>query len=418
MKTFLSSAIALTALGTTVLAAPDPAPSNESDWARLDREIGELSASLNRPASGTNVGGLVRAYYAHSTDDAFEQNGAPNTSVNSGGNLSALWLKDVDLFAEGSVAEYDWRISFDLKPVGTASSRGTALLEDAYARWNVGGGVNLTVGQFKAPTTRSTAVRKENLVLPDRTFVGQILEFWDPGAMVTGNWRHFGGFVAVQNGADGAVEEHLYVTRAEVKLNGGTGRVEGGFGAPSGVAATGGLFWLQDGMNANGGHAVGGDVSLTVGPFGAHVEVVEFDGELLGDAASGNSKIVGDSANDFNFLGAALIPLNYVENNMVRDATVWSSTLSCLIEAIDVEVAARFEVYDDPGNTRSATVGANWYRSGKNAVWHVGVTQVRSNDPIPGGGGNGTAVNGPAEGVGDATLFQVGLSVGMSTANI
>jgi hypothetical protein len=407
MKTLFSSALALTTLGATALAAPDPAPSSESDWARLDREIGELTASLGRPQSGTNVGGLVRTYYARSSDDAFEQ-GPVGASVNSGNmnHLGAFLLKDVDLFAEGSVAEYDWRINVDFDD-------GDAWLEDAYGRYNIGGGFNLVVGQFKAPTTRSASIHPENLVLPDRTYLGQILDFWDPGAMVTGDWKHFGAFASVQNGADGNIDHHIYAGRLEYRLGGGAGRVEGAFGAPTGCAGSFGAFGLAERSDFSTGHLYGADGSFTSGPFAAHAEVAHVEGELLSDGT--NSKTLGDDTTPgFDFFGATMLPLNYAEAGNVEDVTLWNTTLSFLIEAIDVELVGRFELYDDPGNTRSATVGANWYRSGKNAVWHAGVTQIRSNDPQA----QPSAVNGVAEGVGDATLFQVGLSLGMSTANL
>lgn len=414
MKTLFTRALAFTALGSTALAGPDPVTS-ESDWARLDREIGELSTALNRQGTGTNVGGLIRAFYARSVADAFEQ-GDPNMSVNSGGNLGGVDLKEIDIFAEGSVAEYDWRINVDV-------DSGTATLEDAYGRWNFAEGFNLVFGQFKAPTTRSAAVYPENQILPDRTFLGQVLDFWNPGAMLTGDWDMFGAFISAQNGADGLADDNFYAARAEVRLNGGTGRrVEGAFGAKSDLAATAGAFWFAD-ENTDGrgstGHGAGADVNVTFAPVSFQVEVAHIEGEVLADKTTGRSRHLGDSTNGFlNHLGPTIIPLNYAENGSIEDVTIYSSTASCMVDALDVELIARFEIYDDPGNSRSATVGANWYRSGKNAVWHAGITQVSSNEPISNAAGNGTMVNGAGEGIGDATLFQVGLSLGRSTANL
>lgn len=410
MKSLLTSSLALVAIGATAQAAVDPTPeSTESEWARLDREIGDLAASIRRPASGTNVGGLVRTYFARSNDSdaAFNLNATGTSqSVNSGNQVGGFHMKDVDLWAEGSVAEYDWRINIDYFD-------SSIVLEDAYVRWNCQSGVNVVFGQFKAPILRSNTVYPENQVLPDRTFLGQIFDVWDTGVMVTGDWKSLGAFLSVQNGFDGAVEELLVAGRAEYRLFGGTGRVEGAFGAGDDTRATVGAMWLKDSSNQVEGNAFGGDVNVTSGPFALHGEIAHVEGSLLANAATGATRIGGN-----NYLGQAFVPINFAEQSgaafVVDDATIWSGTASFMVEAIDTEFVVRFESLDDPGNTRLATVGANWHHSGKNAVWHLGVTQVSSNNPQA----SPSAGNLPNEGVGDATLLQAGLSLGMSTSNI
>jgi hypothetical protein len=412
MKTLFTSALAFAAVGSAVHAT-EPAPPEESDWARLDREIGELATSLNRRASETNVGGLVRVFYAQSSDKAFELDpSGDDFLVNSGDDLGGFELFDVDVFAEGSVNDqYDWRISFDL-------AEGDADLEDAFARLNSGQGYELLVGSFKAPVLQSNRVDPENQLFASRTFVGQILDFWDAGAMVAGSWDSLAGFFSIQNGADSRKDDLLISGRAELNLNGGTGRVMGAWGADDDLAATIGGMWMKDESDLSEGDVFGADASVTLGIFSVHGEIVHFDGDILADAGTGVSNIAGGFGGGSDFLGKVMLPLNYAETVggafEVDDALMWNGTASVLLENMDLELALRYEVYDDPGNTRSATLGANWYRNGRNAMWQAGLMQVTSN----GVQAVSTPVNGKDEGVDDATLFYVGLSVGTTTKNI
>lgn len=415
MKTLFSSALAFAALGATAHAT-DPAVEAgpaESDWARLDREIGELSSSLSRQASETNVGGLIRVLYARSHDRAFELNAAGTaSSVNSGNDIGGFAFSEVDLFAEGSInEEYDWRIQVDL-------DGGAARLEDAYGRYK-GQGYDLTGGQFKAPVLQSNRVYPENQLMMFRTFIGQIFDFWNTGAMVSTSYEQFRAFFAVQNGADAVAEDLLFSSRVEFNLNGGTGDLEGAWGADDEVAATFGAMWFKDETDFAEGDAFGADVSVTAGIFSFHGEIVNFDGPLLANATTGTSNIpAGFGGAGGAIFGPVFLPINYAEASgggfRVDNPTLWNSTASVLLEQLDLELGLRLEVYDDPGNTRSATLHANWYRSGRNAVWQAGVSQISSNGVQSAASG----VNGTAEGIDDATLIYVGLSLGASTKNI
>ncbi|MFT5287665.1 MAG: hypothetical protein ACI8TQ_003853 [Planctomycetota bacterium] len=425
MNTLFTSALALATLGTITHATPDPKPEpavtfniTDSDWDRLDSEINSLATSVRRPSTGTNVGGLLRTYYSRSNSAAFELDNTDDSidnGVASGTDLDGFDLKEAEVYAEGSVAEYDWRVNFDYRD-------DTVLLEDAFARWNYGNGINIVIGQFKAPILRSSGISSENLLLPDRTFAGQIFDFYDAGVMLTADLNSVGGFFAIQNGEGGEREGLLYSGRAEYRLFGGTGRLEGAFGSSGDVRATVGAMMLKDSTDGVNGTAWGGDVNVTAGPVALHAEVVHFAGELLADPnavtgppggpmgnLNGTSRISGN-----NLFGGTMIPINFAENGSVENVLMWSSTLSFMIEAIDVELGVRVEGYDDPGDTRSATIGANWYRSGKNVVWHAGVTQLNSNNS----GSINSEGNTGSEGLGDATLFQVGLSVGMHTSSL
>jgi hypothetical protein len=419
MNTLFTSTLALVALGTLAHATTDPEPtpavsfnSTDSDWDRLDSEINSLATSVRRPSTGTNVGGLLRTYYARSDSAAFEldQNDGNASDVNSGNELGGFDMKEAEVYAEGSIAEYDWRVNFDYR-------NEKVILEDAFARWNYGHGISVVVGQFKAPLLRSNRVDSENLVLPDRTFAGQVFDFYDTGAMVAVDMDAFSAFIALQNGAGGKEEDMLYLGRAEFSPFGGTGRVEGAFGSSGDLRASVGAMMMKDSSNGVDGNAWGGDLNVTCGPVAWHTEAIHFDGELLADPNGGTAGTSNISGN--GLLGRVMIPINFAENGGVQNATMWSTTVSIMIESIDVEVAARVEAYDDPGDTRSATVGVNWYRSGKNVVWHAGVTQINSNNPNAGPSpGVGTEGSGISEGLGDATLFQVGLSVGMHTSSL
>lgn len=429
MKTLILPALATVAVGVPSFAA-DPKPLTESDWARLDREIGDLASSLRQSESQTSVGGLVRAYYASSQDDAFELN--PNSTddfdVNSGTEFGGFLLKDVDLFAEGNITQdYFWRISVDLDDI----QNGQAWLEDAYGLFDCGSGIKVLAGNYKAPVLQSNRVAPENQLFPDRTFIGQIFDFWDTGAMATYNlttdYVGFNAYFGAQNGFDGAADDLAVSGRLEALLNGGTGLVEGALGADSSPAATLGFMWFKDESDAAEGDAWGFDASATMGIFSLHGEVVHFEGELLVDAA-GDSQILGghllggNGGSNPRRGGEIMLPINYAEAVGQReDATPWNSTASVLLEALDVEIGVRAEFYDDPGDTSSYTLGANWYRNGHAAIWHAGVTRIDSDAPRRGGITNpvgGGTNDGTSVGIGDATLFQVGLSLGLTTKSI
>jgi len=420
MKNLFTGTLALAALGSVAYATPDPKPATtETEWERLDREIGDLASTIRRPDSGTRIGVLVRTYYMHSNDAAFDVDSS-NPSVNSGNRVGGFGMPDADLFAEGAVSDIDYRLSFGYK-LG-ATNDAVIEIEDAWARIFCDEGVGLTIGKYRTPVLLSNRRHPENLLLPYRTFSGQILDVYDSGVMVTGDWKSLGGFFSVQNGTDLKESKLLYSSRVEYRLFGGTGRVEGGFGAPDDLRATFGGMWLRDSSNTIDGSAFGVDANATMGPFSAHGEIIHWDGELLaqetgGFGGNGVSRISGN-----DYFGRTMLPINYAENgsggNPVKDVDIWSLTFAYFFLDCDVELALRLQGYDDPGNTRSATIGANWYRNGRNAVWYAGLTQVNSNDHAAdtGGGSAPAAGNGQAEGIGDALLFMIGLSVGASTS--
>ena len=410
MKNFFTGTLALAALGTVAYATPDPKPANtETEWERLDREIGDLASTIRRPESGTRVGVLVRTYYMHSNDAAFDVDSS-NPSVNSGNRVGGFGMPDADLFAEGAVSDIDYRLSFGYK--FGSSTNSDIEIEDAWARIFCDNGFGLTIGHYKSPVLLSNRIYPENLVLPWRTFSGQILDVYDAGLMVTGDWKSLGAFFSIQNGTDLKESKLLYSGRVEYRLFGGTGRVEGGFGAGDDLRATFGGMWLRDSSNAIDGSAFGVDANATMGPFSAHGELIHWDGNLL---ASQNAALNNGTSliNGNNYFGRTMLPINFAENGKItNDVDIWALTFAYFFLDCDVELALRLQGYDDPGNTRSATIGANWYRNGRNAVWHAGLTQVNSNDhanasPAPG--------NGQAEGIDDALLFIIGLSLGLST---
>ncbi len=418
MNNFFTGTLALAALGTIATATPDPKPANnESEWARLDREIGDLASSIRRPETGTRVGGLIRTYYMHSNDAAFnidDPNDAFFEPVNSGDRVGGFGMPDADLYAEGAVGDVDWRLSLGYR-FGGANAH-VVEVEDAFARFRCDSGFGLVVGNYRAPVLRSNSIHSENLVAPYRTFSGQILDVYDSGVMFTGDWKSLGGFFSIQNGTDKKESKLLYSSRLEYRLFGGTGRVEGAFGASGGTRGTFGAMWLRDSSNAIDGSAFGFDANVTSGPLAWHSEIVHWDGNLLADGNGGSNGNGGSLLSGQDYFGSTMLPINYAEQGVLRDVDIWASTLSWFFAGCDIELLLRLQGYDDPGNTRSATIGANWYQNGKSAVWYTGLQQVNSNDHAAGAGP--APGNGNAEGIDDALLFLIGVSVGQSTSSL
>jgi len=411
MKTFVSSALALAATGAIASAANDPS----SDWAGLDREISNLASTVApQGGDGFAVGGVIQPTFQWGNDRFEYDDGAGGTDDLQGFNFGVI-----DLWVEGSVGEFDFRVNFDLsddKPFGvdgggtqtptSSQSPGagsTARVEDAYGVWNCGEGLDLTFGQFKAPVLISAAVDPEKQMFLFRTRLGQAFDQWQEGVMLTYVYEQFGGFIAVQNGYDGKADEYKITVRVEATLNGSSaerlhiGLQEGALGAPTDTVVKFGVFWYDDGsdIDPGAGTADGGvfgfDFLATMGALGFHGEWASFDEELL----TFSNRLNGLDQNRQN---------PFLIGQYTDDADPWSLTVSYVVVVDEVEVAVRYEDADDDLDTTVTSIGANFYRSGRNAMWQVSLSDVSSDDPVAGVDGDGT-------------LITVGLTLGSTRSS-
>lgn len=294
-----SRVLACALLGAPVLAANGAEEGNQT-WLGLDQEISNLTNSLSTQSSSANVGGVIRSSWQSIDAD---------TGLTAGGteDIEAFVLLDADIWVEGAEGDYSWRFNADLDggPAGSLFGQptpglfqqiygadgflgGSAILEDAYVSWSANDEISIVWGNFKAPTSLSNHVDPENLVLIQRTIAGQSFEDWQLGAMIQGNFDQFAGFLAVQNGADGFVDDYRITARGEFRINGGVGGGSGRLGAHGAttdeLAATVGVTLRDD----EGASFTGGpdttifviDGALTASQFGAHAEYLALDDDI------------------------------------------------------------------------------------------------------------------------------------------
>ena len=114
MNKFIFSAIAIAAASSTSQAA-------EGDWLQLDQDIASLSSSVAQ-GGGIDMGAIIRNSYRD-------------------GDVVGGWeFDDVDVWLEGSLEEFDWRISFELFLTDDDPLTDDKALElqEAWVRWACG----------------------------------------------------------------------------------------------------------------------------------------------------------------------------------------------------------------------------------------------------------------------------------------
>jgi hypothetical protein len=354
MNKFACSALALAAAGSVGFA--DPA--DDGEWLGLDQDLVDLHATTSLQGGGPSIGALLRSYYVSPDDDI-----SPDT---------AGWLfQDVDLWLEGEVGDFDWRVSLDYgddyffgsSPSGSFFS--DSVLEDAFATWNIGDDFDVTWGQFKFGHTLSSDVDPEDQVLISRTLIGGYFDDWMHGVMVGGDFEEFTWRAAIQNGDDGLGDEYKLSARGEYHMNGGSGgkkAMEGAMGAGDDIMATIGVFFADDGVYDDG-QSFGIDFHANMDVFSVGGEYADFDTDI-------------------------------------GDASPWAITGSMLFGDDEFEAALRFEDADDSDDTTAFTAGVNWYLTGRNAYWSLNFTDISSDDSFS-----------------EGSLFALGLSVGATRAN-
>jgi hypothetical protein len=356
-------------------AAGAGAPSAE-EWLRLDRELDSLATSIApQDEPGVRIGGLIRSSFDLSGDDIF--------ALPGGEDLGGFRFQDAIVWMEGSVGDMDVRISMNAaSPTGAGSSNsawppsdpssglGSFAVNDAYGRWNLNEQFRVYFGQFKCPVLMSSQVWNGNLIMIDRTRLGQMFDVYQPGAAATWDSDRLHIKAAVQNGADGAADEFGMVLRGEFKLGDGAKENEGAYGTQGGTHATIGAAYFNDGSQVGGddlGTAIAVDGYARLGHFSLHAEIADFDEELAGNMGLAG---VGD------------------------DAMPFSATAGFLLPAETIELALRYQDMDDVAGTTAIGGGVNYYSHGHAAKWQFNVSQLDDDND-------------------DGMIIQLGLAVGV-----
>lgn len=333
MKKLVYSALALTLTGVPALAT-------DIGWSGLDKEIESLSSSLQSAnPSAPTVGGWVLTSYRHSSD------------IDVGGNdQSGFQFDSVRLEVEGDAgSDYSYKVSFDLSTGNGSehgeSPNGAAGLRDAWVKWRIYEGISGKIGRYKEQMLRSGLVSDSQLVLLDRTFLGELLDRRDLAVQVGGNFDVVNWAIQMMDGTDGQGDEHRFVARITANVVGKAGdtKNEGAYGAGDETNVMVGLAY-QDDTNIEDGQIIAAEAALTAGPLSVAAELVDFD---EGDAVGG--------------FGLALL-------SDVADTTPWDITVSFLITP-EYEVAGRWEDLDDDDDSTSWTIGVNKYVRGHDIKW-------------------------------------------------
>lgn len=381
-------------LGALALGTASPAFAGEADeWLGLDREISTLNTAVTTQGGGVDVGALIRSSYAQ-VDDELAGLTAPDDPDFGG------WVfQDVDVWLEGEVGDFDWRVHVDFSGIqedadgldalvslaefsdpgmakgfssdfiasiaaGSSYSNtgGGAALQDAWGDWEFADNFQLRWGQFKFPTTLSTQVDPNRQALINRSVIGAAFDSWDLGAMVYGDYSDaegsgFAWWLGIQNGIDGTFDEYRFSGRAEYRqdMGGNTfeNRQEGGLGIANNGWVVGAAYVSDDGNETFFGPGYGLtvfaiDAAINWNGWGGHLEFANMDFDTLGGTSSG------------------------------ADGTPWSVMISYLLTA-DLEAAVRYQSTDDfLADLTILTFGISWFLSGHDAKWMLNFSNIES----------------------------------------
>ena len=366
MKTFLRGAMTLTVLGSPLWANSG----TTSDWLGLDEELNSLASAVSLQGDEPRFGALLRTYLAQTGDFNDPLSGG------SGEDILGVKLQDAKLWANGDLGEFGWRIMFDfannssglfndetfwLANLNDSLSSGSleAALQDAYATWNINEYLDLTLGRFRAPTTRSMWVASDQLLFLHRTAIGELGYFFHEGVMLSGEYEsNFRWWASAQNGLDGTEDDLRWNGRAEYTFTGQDAPFQEGAWVHTDEAETTVGVFIGDEGEADDGLYLGGDVTANFGQFSFYGEVVDFDdswGGILGDFYFGD-------------------PLAYDSSG----ATPWSATVSYMLSPEEWEAAVRYEEFDDLNDSNAVSLGVNYYMQGHNAKWQLNWVNVSS----------------------------------------
>lgn len=338
MNKFVLGALALT-MATT------PALATETSWSTTDRDLAGLSTSLTQGATGVSVSGFLRASYASSSDAALAV---------GGDDLGGVSIDDAQIWVNGSVGDFSVVVQAEASNSANTpddvGSTGALTLLDAYTSWKATEQLKVQLGQFRPAFLGSSLRNENNLLFINRSFLGAEYAFRDQGVQLNGAFGMINFAVYAQNGTDGAAKEMSYGFRVEATPMGTASNNEGVLGAADNASLTVGLAYLTNDGAVADDISLGIDAAFTMGVFGVSAEIVDLDkgASISLPAGAGN----------------------------VSDATPFNVAASFAVMPDTVELAVRYEDFDDTDDTTAITVGANWYLQGHAAKWQANYTTV------------------------------------------
>lgn len=344
-----------------LLFAPLAAANSEGnyEWPELDRELEALNESMAAETTGPRLWGYVRANFGWSDE---LRNAA-------GDSFSGVSLDNVRLAVDGNVGSYSYRVSGDL-------ASGSLNLLDAYADIPIGEELGGTFGQFKAPFLSSGLVEARDLLFITRTRNGVFSSIRDAGAKIRGDHGRFHWAVAAQNGADSTAQKALLTGRASAEVIGEAMPTwEGAYSSGDEARVNLAVAYQSDDSASDAG-ALAIEATAILNRFYLHGEIVDY----------------GDDWNlDPNFPGEQ------------RGGTApWAIVTSWMLPNEKVEVALRYEDYDDNQTPMSFdrslfTAGANYYVAGHDVKWQLNYAYGR---------------NGGTDDLADTNILALGLTLG------
>tara|TARA_R110002126_G_scaffold25583_3_gene87464 strand:+ start:10482 stop:11573 length:1092 start_codon:yes stop_codon:yes gene_type:complete len=356
MKTLIYSAAALS-LTSFALA-------NDSDWSAFDLEAEALASSLQDDNTTPSITGFIDTYFNNTGDNLPTPGGAgaPGAAADTQG----FTVPNARVRMNGSNTGYGYNVEYDF--VG-------ARLLDANVSFMLGD-INATMGAFRAPLSASGLRDTEDVFFVNRSIIGNATSARQAGAMLNGvfdgklNWA-----VAVQNGVDGTVDEHLISARGTYDFMGdghGADSTEGSYGGTDDMNGTVGVSFADDGgvMGAGlGGGFFGVDATVSTGQYWVSLEIADFEAGYTGTGSEG----AGLNA----ITGAA-------DQSPMVLAGGWMLTPD------EWELGLRYTDTDNgAADTTMIDIAANHYNNGHDVKWTIQFTQIDS-DP---GGPDGSAIS-------------------------
>ena len=312
----------------------------ENPWWRLDAMAEELSSQgLNGDSHATHISGFFRSNYAHSKD----LRGSGTTNDLGGINLDAVRLE-----VSGHTDEFDVFISGD-------AFSGNLTLLDALVTVPLHPGIAVVAGQFRPPLLRSGLLHFSDTLFLFRTRNGIFASLRDRGAMLRVDEGNFHIEAALHNGADSAGSDFLYTGRVSMDLAGrGVSAFEGAYGAEEDVAATIGISAQED-EALDSGEIVALEAAMTMAPFSLQAEYLNYAASFDLDSVTG-------------------LPIPGSRS----DTNPYSITASAMVVPDQVEVALRFDDFEDNLDRELYTLGANYYVRGHDAKVQLNLTHLES----------------------------------------